>query len=67
MHSLNQTLRRQAIILTHRLMALDTLRLARTARECLDAGADEVPRALLETYEEDMAKRRQRIKVLTRL
>ena len=59
-----QELCRQAIILNHRIMTLDALRLARTAREYLDAGCDVMPQALLDTYESDMAKRRQRIKII---
>lgn len=39
MRLLYQELYRQAITLNHRIMALDALRLARTAREYLDAGA----------------------------
>lgn len=64
MRLFNQELCRQAIILNHRIMALDALRLARTAREYLEVGCDEMPRVLLDTHEEDMAKRRQQIKVI---
>lgn len=60
----NQELCRQAVNLNHRIMALDALRLARTAREYLDDGCDVMPQSLLDTYEEDMAKRRQRIKII---
>ena len=64
MRLFNQELCRQAIILNHRIMALDALRLARTAREYLDAGCDVMPQALLDTYEEAMTKRRQQIKII---
>lgn len=64
MRLFNQELCRQAILLNHRIMALDALRLARTAREYLDAGCDVMPQSLLDTYEADMTKRRQRIKIM---
>ena len=66
MHLLNQTLREQAVILTHRIMVIDALRLAQTARDYLAAGCDAMPDTLLETHEEATAARRHRIKVLTR-
>jgi hypothetical protein len=66
MHALDKTLREQAVILTHRIMVIDALRLAQTARDYLEAGCDVMPDTLLDRHEEDTAKRRQRIKVLTR-
>lgn len=59
-----QELRRQAITLNHRIMALDALRLAQTARDYLDAGCDVMPQSLLDTYEEAMTKRRNEIKIM---
>lgn len=54
MRLFNQELCLQAIILNHRIIAFDALRLVRTTREYLDAGCDVMPQALLDTYEEDM-------------
>lgn len=66
MHTLDKVLREQCVILDHRLMVLDALRLAQTAREYLEAGADVMPAALLDRYEEAAAARRKRIKLMTR-
>ena len=66
MHTLDKVLREQCVILDHRLMVLDALRLARTAREYLEAGADVMPDALLDRYEEAAAARRKRIKFMKR-
>lgn len=66
MHSLDQTLREQLVILDHRLMMLDAIHLAQTAREYLDAGCVAMPDALLDRYEEAAAARRKRIKFMTR-
>ena len=66
MHTLDKVLREQCVILDHRLMVLDALRLAQTAREYLEAGADVMPDALLDRYEEAATARRKRIKLMTR-
>lgn len=67
MHTLDKVLREQLVILDHRIMMLDALRLAQTAREYLEAGADVMPDALLERYEEAAEVRRKRIKFMKRI
>lgn len=59
-----QELCRHGIILNHRIMALDALRLAQTARDNLDAWCDVMPQSLLDTYEEATTKRRNEIKIM---
>lgn len=59
-----QELCRHGIILNRRIMALDALCLAQTARDYLYAGCDVMPQSLLDTYEEAMTKRRNEIKIM---
>ena len=56
---------RSATALTHWTMANKARRLARKAREYLDSGADAMPEELLSQHEEDMAERRQEVRIMT--
>ena len=56
---------RSVTTLTHWTMANKARRLARKAREYLEAGADAMPEELLTQYEEDMAECRREIRIMT--
>lgn len=65
MLALNQELCRQAAALTHWTMSRKAHRLALTARELLESGADTVPCEILDKYEADQAESRQIVRVLS--
>lgn len=65
MLSYEDTLRQSVVGLTHWTMSNKARRLARKARQLLESGADEVPRALIAQYEEDMDELRQEVRIMT--
>lgn len=56
---------RSATALTHWTMANEACRLARKAREYLEAGTDAMPEELLAQYDEDMAECRRLVRIMT--